>query len=148
MRDIISIVGQQALEYIANLRGLPRSLCGQASIAAAITVYRVFDMAEDMGKSILPRTRSFLLLANIVSPRGSRASQRDDVCQSSVRERCLDGTRGEIVDAITGRALHADCTDEKEQIRKVPNPSARVLIETRTPYPSASFSNSDTSSGI
>ncbi len=45
----------------------------------------------------------------------------------NVRERCLDGTRGEIVDAITRWALHADCADEKQQIGKVPNPSARVL---------------------
>ena len=51
MRDIISMVDQQALEYIANLQGLRRSLRGQASIVAAVMVYRVFDKVEDVGKS-------------------------------------------------------------------------------------------------
>src|SRR6266849_5362903 len=86
MRDIISVVDQPAKEYTANLQGLRRSLRGQASIASAVMVYRVFDKVEDVGKSILPRTPSFLLQANIVSPRGSRASQRDGVCQSCVRQ--------------------------------------------------------------
>ena len=71
MRDIISMVDQQALEYINNLQDLRRSLRGQASIAAAVMVYRVFDKVEDVGKSILPYTRSSLSPANIVSPRGS-----------------------------------------------------------------------------
>ena len=44
-----------------------------------------------------------------------------------VQERCLDGTRTEIIDSIMRWALHADSPKGKEQISKVPKPSARVL---------------------
>ena len=44
-----------------------------------------------------------------------------------VQERCLDGTRTEIIDTIMRWALHADSHDGKEQIGKVPKLSARVL---------------------
>jgi hypothetical protein len=45
----------------------------------------------------------------------------------NVKERCLDGTRTEIIDTIMRWALHADSPDGKERIGKVPKPSARVL---------------------
>src|SRR6266852_1335404 len=44
-----------------------------------------------------------------------------------VQERCLDGTRTEIIDTIMRWALHADSPEGKEQIGKVPKLSARVL---------------------
>ena len=44
-----------------------------------------------------------------------------------VQERRLDGTRTEIIDTIMRWTLHADSPDEEEQIRKVPELSARVL---------------------
>jgi len=52
IRDIMSLVDQQARDYIANLQDLRRNLCGQASINAAVMVYRVFDKLEDVGKII------------------------------------------------------------------------------------------------
>ena len=44
-----------------------------------------------------------------------------------IQERCLDGTRTEIIDTIMRWALHADSPEGKEQIGKMPELSARVL---------------------
>ena len=44
-----------------------------------------------------------------------------------VEQRCLDGTRTEIIDAIMRWALHADSPDGDGQIVKTPKSSARVL---------------------
>ena len=52
IRDIMSLVDQQAQDYIANLQDLRRTLRGQASINAAVMVYRVFDKMEDVGKIV------------------------------------------------------------------------------------------------
>ena len=52
VKNIMSLVDQQARDYIANLQDLRRSLCGQASATAAVVVCRVFDKLEDVGKSI------------------------------------------------------------------------------------------------
>ena len=46
----MSLVDQQATDYIANLQSLRRNLLGQASTSAAVMVYRVFDQLEDLGK--------------------------------------------------------------------------------------------------
>ena len=58
VRDITSLVDQQARDYISNLQDLRRSLLGQAGTVAAVMVYRVFDKLEDLGK----RTSSILIL--------------------------------------------------------------------------------------
>ena len=52
VKNIMSLVDQQAQDYIANLQDLRRSLRGQASTTAAVVVCRVFDKLEDVGKSI------------------------------------------------------------------------------------------------
>jgi len=44
-----------------------------------------------------------------------------------VEERCLDGTRTEIIDAIVRWAVHADSPNAKEQTGRVLKSSARVL---------------------
>src|SRR6266849_10606105 len=52
VKNIMSLVDQQARDYIATLQDLRRSLRGQASTIAAVMVCRVFDKLEDVGKSI------------------------------------------------------------------------------------------------
>ena len=52
VKNITSLVDQQARNYIANLQDLRRSLHGQASTTAAVMVCHVFDKLEDVGKSI------------------------------------------------------------------------------------------------
>jgi hypothetical protein len=52
VKNITSLVDQQAQDYIANLQDLRRSLRGQASTTAAVMVCRVLDKLEDAGKSI------------------------------------------------------------------------------------------------
>ena len=52
VKNITSLVDQQARDYIVNLQDLRRSLRGQASTTAAVIVCRVFDKLEDVGKSI------------------------------------------------------------------------------------------------
>ena len=52
VKNIASLVDQQAQDYIANLQDLRRSLRGQASTTAAVMVYRVFEKLEDVGKSL------------------------------------------------------------------------------------------------
>src|SRR5713101_3814063 len=52
VKNITSLVDQQARDFIANLQDLRRSLLGQASTTAAVIVCRVFDKLEDVGKSI------------------------------------------------------------------------------------------------
>ena len=52
VKNIMSLVDEQAQDYVDNLRNLRRSLCGQASTAAAVTVYCVFDEVEKIGKSM------------------------------------------------------------------------------------------------
>ena len=47
IRDIASLVDQQAQEYIASLRSLHCNLLGQA--IAVVMVYHVFDKLEDLG---------------------------------------------------------------------------------------------------
>src|SRR6266852_836023 len=52
VKNITSLVDQQARDYIVNLQDLRRSLRGQASTTAAVVVCRVLDKLEDVGKSI------------------------------------------------------------------------------------------------
>jgi hypothetical protein len=52
IRDIMSLVGQQAEAYIAKLQDLRRNLRGQASINAAVIAYRVLYKLEVVGKII------------------------------------------------------------------------------------------------
>ena len=52
VKNITSLVDQQARDYIVTLQDLRRSLHGQASTTAAVVVCRVFDKLEDVGKSI------------------------------------------------------------------------------------------------
>ena len=54
IKNIMSLVDQQAQDYIANLQDLRRSIHGQASTTAAVVVCRVLDKLEDVGKSIGP----------------------------------------------------------------------------------------------
>ena len=54
IKNIMSLVDQQAQDYIANLQDLRHSLHGQSSTTAAVVVCRVFDKLEDVGKSIGP----------------------------------------------------------------------------------------------
>ena len=54
IKNIMSLVDQQAQDYIVNLQDLRRSLHGQASTTAAVVVCRVLDKIEAVGKSIGP----------------------------------------------------------------------------------------------
>ena len=58
VRDITSLVDEQARGYIASLQNLRHSLLGQAGTVAAVMVYRVFDKIEAIGKP----TSSILIL--------------------------------------------------------------------------------------
>ena len=51
VKNITSLVDQQARDYIANLQDLRRSLRGQASTTAAVMVCRVFHKLKDVGES-------------------------------------------------------------------------------------------------
>ena len=68
MKNIMSLVNQQAQDYIFTLQDLRRSLHEQASTSAAVVVHRVFDKLEDVGKSIRP---FFILLLHGHLRRGS-----------------------------------------------------------------------------
>ena len=54
IRDITSLVDEQARGYIASLQNLRHSLLGQAGTVAAVMVYRVFDKLEVIGKPTSP----------------------------------------------------------------------------------------------
>ena len=52
LRDMTSIVGQQAKDYIENLQKLRRSLSEHADVSGAVTIYRVCGQLQAIGEAI------------------------------------------------------------------------------------------------
>jgi len=94
-----------------------------------VIVHCVFDKLEDLDKFIL---HSSLSPAN-AGPLNRGLDFLNEVAfttqaSGDVEERCLDGTRTEIIDAIVSWAVHAESPDAKERIgRMQPRSSAQVL---------------------
>lgn len=54
MRDVASVVDQQAKDYVDTLQKLRRSLSEHASVSAIARIDRVFGKVEAIGRAIRP----------------------------------------------------------------------------------------------
>ena len=100
--------------------------------AVAVMVHRVCGELKTIGKPI-PSFFKFSFQSSISCVEGLQLLNEvkfADKAYGDVEEpraRCLDGTRTEIIESILRWAIHADCPDPREQVGRVPDPSARVL---------------------
>ena len=86
LRDIMSVVKQQAEGYIGNLQKLRRSLSEHASIRAmvpGVLVHRVCGELEAIGR-VAQSSNPLPQLMKRALYRGSPASGRCQVCRQSV----------------------------------------------------------------
>ena len=95
VKNITSLVDQQAQDYIVNSQGLRRSLHGQASTTAVVVVCRVSDKLEDVGKPFF--SPLILQLRRSLAQRISNFLKRWDL-----QNELLAMSEG---DALMGRAL-------------------------------------------
>ena len=132
LRDMVSLTDQQAKDYIDNFQRLRLNPSEHANITVAVMVHRVCGELQTIGKAIL----FFFFFSNqslISRVEGLQLLNEvkfADKAYGDIKQpkaRCLDGTRTEIIESILRWAIHADCPDLKEQIGRVPDPSARVL---------------------
>ena len=111
------------------MKDLRRSLVKEASINAAVMVYRVLDELKYVGRFI-PVFTPLSLTNTVPCVEGLellKEMARTPQAFGNVEGRCLDGTHIGIIDPIVNWAVHADFPDAKGHISTMLRPSAWVL---------------------